>query len=160
ASTAMRTTLSGLLGVERLYELDRFQLSATTSLDLPTQRAVTEALLAARTPEGARAAGLYGHRLLRESDDPANLAISFTLYERVDGANLLRVQTDNIDLPFDLNQGARLDLGSTAKLRTLVSYLQVVARLHEQYAPLTADALAALEIHERDVLARWVRDYM
>ena len=31
--------------------------------------------------------------------------------------------------PFDINGGARLDSGSTAKLRTLVSYLEVIAKL-------------------------------
>ena len=34
------------------------------------------------------------------------------------GVNYLRVQADNLDQPFDINQGAKLDLGSTAKLRT------------------------------------------
>jgi membrane peptidoglycan carboxypeptidase len=159
-STAMRNTLSSLLAVPRLYELDRFDLSATSTLDRTVQQAVTRALLDVHTPEGARAAGLYGHRLLRGHDEPANLAISFTLYERVGGANLLRVQTDNLDLPFDLNQGARLDLGSTAKLRTLVNYLQVIARLHERFASMTPETLAAEEIHERDALALWVRDHL
>ena len=43
------------------------------------------------------------------------------------GANRVRVQTDNFDQPFDINAGARLDLGSSAKLRTLITYLEVVA---------------------------------
>ena len=44
----------------------------------------------------------------------------------------MRVQVDNLDQPFDLNSGARLELGSTAKLRTLVTYLELVAGLYGQ----------------------------
>ena len=46
--------------------------------------------------------------------------------------NHLRVQADNLDQPFDINQGAKLDLGSTAKLRTLITYLEIVAELHRR----------------------------
>jgi hypothetical protein len=35
-----------------------------------------------------------------------------------------------------LNQGARLDLGSTSKLRTLITYLEQVAALHQRWSPL------------------------
>ncbi len=160
AATAMRNTLANLLGVNQLYALDRLDLVASSTLDSDVQRAISQLLTAVATPEGARAAGLYGHRLLRNDNDPANLQISFTLYERAGDANLLRIQADNQDRPFDLNQGARLDLGSTAKLRTLISYLEAIAGLHRRYADMKADALAALEIHERDALARWTRDWL
>ncbi|MVG01727.1 hypothetical protein D6U57_19095, partial [Vibrio cholerae] len=74
--------------------------------------------------------GLYGKNLLQENNDPSKLIASFTLFERVGNASLVRVQADNIDKPFDLNNGARLNLGSTAKLRTLVTYLEIVQELH------------------------------
>ena len=48
--------------------------------------------------------------------------------------NYLRVQTDNLAQPFDINEGAKLDLGSTAKLRTLITYLEIVAELHARLA--------------------------
>ena len=85
---------------------------------------------------------------------------SFTLFERGEHSNLLRVQTDNFDQPFDLNEGARLDLGSTAKLRTLVTYLELVAELHRRWSGLSAEQIAALKISSRDPLARWARDYL
>src|SRR5690606_32157428 len=50
--------------------------------------------------------------------------------------------------------------GSTAKLRTLTTYLEVIARLHQRFAPLPVEALAALPVHERDALARWARDWL
>ena len=52
---------------------------------------------------------------------------SFTIYER--GWNRIRMQTDNLDQPLDINGGARIDLGSTAKLRTLVSYLESITEI-------------------------------
>ena len=51
--------------------------------------------------------GLYGHRLL-EARRLGALIYSLTLYERGDGVNHLRVQADNLDQPFDINQGAKL----------------------------------------------------
>ena len=74
--------------------------------------------------------------------------------------NLLRVQTDTIDQPFDMNRGLRIDLGSTAKLRTLVSYLEVVARLHQEYADLPPKTLRTLTPHPRDHLSRWAIQYL
>jgi membrane peptidoglycan carboxypeptidase len=70
------------------------------------------------------------------------------------------VQADSLDQPFDLNQGAKLDMGSSAKLRTLITYLQIVAELHAKYQALKAPALAMLAVPERDVLSRWAVDYL
>jgi hypothetical protein len=36
----------------------------------------------------------------------------------------VRVQTDSTDQPFDINEGSKLELGSTAKLRVLTTYLR------------------------------------
>ena len=113
-----------------------------------------------RDPEAAKAAGLYGFRLLKPGDDSSKIVFSFTLFERGNGANLLRVQTDNVDQPFDLNEGARLDLGSTAKFRTLVTYLELIAELHAKWGGLAPEALSAQPVHPRDALARWARDYL
>ena len=60
-----------------------------------------------------------------------NVVYSFTLYERQAGRNVLRVQTDNLDQPLNINQNTRLELGSTAKLRTLINYLEIVSGLHQ-----------------------------
>lgn len=160
ASTATRTRLSAMLDVPRAYDLDRLDLSAGGTLDGDIQRTATALLRSLSTKEGARAAGLVGFRLLGEADDPAPLQFSFTLFERTPGANLLRVQTDSVDQPFDINEGARLDLGSTAKLRTLVTYLELVAELHGRWAGLGAQALRAEPVHSRDRLGQWAREYL
>src|SRR4030095_12862186 len=120
----------------------------------------TELLRSLSDPEAAKAAGLYGFRLLKEGDDTSKIVFSFTLFERGNGANLLRVQTDNVDKPFDLNEGARLDLGSTAKFRTLVTYLELVAELHDRWSTASPEELSALQPHPKDQIARWGRDYL
>lgn len=160
AASAARMRLASLLGMSRSYDLDRLDLVAHSTLDAQAQQAVTEALSRLSTPEGVRAAGLVGPRLLREGEDPALLRYSFTLFESDGRVSRVRVQTDNFDQPFDLNDGARLDMGSTAKLRTLVSYLEVVAQLHERWAGLDAAALAAQAPAASDTLARWVHDHL
>lgn len=160
AANAVRNRLQALLDVPRAYDLDRLDLLAASTLDGEVQRAASQLLRGLRDPEGAKAAGLYGFRLLGEGDDPSKLIFSFTLFERTPGGNLLRVQTDNVDQPFDLNEGARLDLGSTAKLRTMVTYLELVAEAHERWHKLDPIMLAAQEVHPQDPLGRWAKEHL
>lgn len=160
AATAVRARLSGLLEMPRAYDLDRLDLAVRSTLDGQAQRIATDVLRGLADPATARAAGLYGHGLLAPDDDPGRLVYSFTLFERGEHANALRVQTDNFDQPFDINDGARLDLGSTAKLRTLVTYLELVAALHSRWHTLPRAELAAIEVGANDALARWSKDYL
>jgi membrane peptidoglycan carboxypeptidase len=160
AVTAARAKLSGLLGMPRAYDVDRLDLRADSSLDGAAQFAATRLLRSLKDPAAAKAAGLYGFHLLNEGDDPGKLTFSFTLFERGEHANQLRVQADNHDQPFDINEGAKLDLGSTAKLRTLVTYLELVAQLHDRWGGLSAEELAALEVDRRDAIGRWVREFL
>jgi membrane peptidoglycan carboxypeptidase len=155
-----RSRLSALLDVPLSYDLDRLDLSVAGSIDGSAQREVTRRLRALRDPATAQAAGLVGHQMLGPGDDPGRLVFSISLYERGERANLLRVQADSGDQPFDINEGARLDLGSTAKLRTLVTYLELVADLHHRWTGLDAQALKALPLHPHDHLGRWARDHL
>ncbi|MFM0033292.1 transglycosylase domain-containing protein [Paraburkholderia strydomiana] len=160
AVTSMRSHLLASLGIPSFYELDRLDLQARGTLNNAVQQAVSERLAAASTRDGAKAAGLVGFEMLRPSDDPSKIAYSFTLFERRDGANLVRVQTDSVNQPFDINSGARLNLGSTAKLRTVVTYLQIVSDLHARYAPLSTAELKAVKPDPTDQLTRWALDYL
>lgn len=160
ASNAMRTRLASLLGVPRTYDLDRLDLSAWSTLDGRAQENATRLIRSLATPEGARNAGLYGFRLLDPRHDPSRITFSFTLYERGEQQNFLRIQTDSTDNPFDLNDGARLDLGSTSKLRTLVSYLEVIAKLHARWSALAPSELSKQPVAEQDQLAIWSRQYL
>jgi membrane peptidoglycan carboxypeptidase len=160
AVTSLRAHLLSTLGVKSFYDLDRLDLTARATLDNAVQQAVSERLARAATKDGAQAAGLYGFEMLRPGDDPSKITFSFTLFERRNGENLMRVQTDSVDEPFDINQGARLNLGSTAKLRTVITYLQIVTALHARYASLSAAELKAVEPDPFDPLTRWAVDYL
>ncbi len=160
AVTSLRADLSGLLDVKHLYDLDRLDLSAATSLNGDMQRVATTVLRQLKQATSAKAAGLYGHNMLSTGDDPGKLIFSFTLFEQRGDANLLRVQTDNFDQPFDINEGARLNLGSTAKLRTLITYLEIIADLHQRYGGMTPKELAEVPVEKENVLSHWAIDYM
>jgi membrane peptidoglycan carboxypeptidase len=159
AENVLRTDLSALLHIPHLYDLDRLDMTARTTLDGGTQQAVTAMLRQLHEPEGAKAAQLYGHNMLSANDNPGRLTFSFTLFERGADANLLRVQTDNLDQPFDINNGARLNLGSTAKLRTLITYLEIIIKLHKSYAEMSAQDLGQVQVDKQDVLSRWALAY-
>ncbi|RKF35693.1 transglycosylase domain-containing protein [Paraburkholderia fungorum] len=160
AVTSMRAHLLAALGIPGFYELDRLDLQVTGTLNNAVQQTVSDRLASAATRDGAQAAGLYGFEMLRPQDDPSKIAYSFTLFERRNGANLLRVQTDSVNEPFDINQGARLNLGSTAKLRTVITYLQIVSDLHTRYASLSMAELKRVKPDPMDVLTRWALDYL
>lgn len=158
AATTVRNQIAALLGAHSLYELDRLDLDASSTLDARLQASVTQRLQSLGQRGPAEAAGLMAERLLAGSD-PARVTYSFTLFERTPSANVVRLQVDTLDQPFDVNEGTKLDLGSTAKLRTLVSYLEIVAQLHARLEPLTPEQLQAVEIAERDAIGRWAVDY-
>lgn len=154
AGNAIRAELLALLGEDSAYRLDRLDLSAETSLDAEAQAAVTEQLRALADPAQVRALGLAGPRLLGRGD-PAEVVYSVTLFERLGETNVVRIQADTLERPFDLNRGAKLDLGSTAKLRTLVSYLQIVQGLHRRYAEKERYQLDAIARDAADPLTDW-----
>lgn len=155
----VRTHLGGLIDTTRLYDLDRLDLSVQSTLHKSLQKSVTDVLYQLKDASVTNALGLNQKQLL-ENADPAKVVYSFTLFERTDQGNLLRVQTDNYEQPFDINQGMKLDLGSTAKFRTLVTYLEIVAALHQRFADSSNEELARVEVDPRDVLTRWAIDYL
>ncbi len=152
----LRTRLAKTLGVKSNYELDRLDLTVKTTLDYSTQQAVTQALRQLSDPDKARAAGILGFRMLNENIDLAPIVYSLMLFERGEKGNLLRIQTDNYDQPLDINEGIRLDLGSTAKLRTMVHYLELVTEIYHQYKGQPTLELSRIELHPRDYLSAWV----
>ena len=160
AVNVSRTRLTTMLGLKSLYELDRVDLNVNATFDQSMQKLASDTLRKMKDPAEARAAGLFGERLLHEDNDLTKVIYSFTLMERTPTANVVLVQADNYDQPFDINEGVKLDLGSSAKLRTLVSYLNIIATLHEQYAALSDAELAKVELAQNNVLTGWVIDYL
>ncbi len=152
----LRARLAQLLGIKTNYDLDRLDLTVKTTLDYGIQQEVTAALRKLSDPANARAAGLFGERMLNANTQLNSIVYSLMLFERSDKGNLLRVQTDNYDQPLDINEGIRLDLGSTAKLRTLVHYLELIAEIYQTYQGQTPQVLAKVQLHPRDFLSAWV----
>jgi len=159
SASAVRARLVALLGLSDYYALDRIDLDVETTLLPSVQEDVTRQLRGLRDPERAREAGFLAKNLL-EHGDPAKLVYSFSLYERGDTENHLLVQADNLDQPLDVNEGVKLDLGSTAKLRTLSTYLEIIADLHSRFAGEHVQTLKAIELEPQDRLTRFVVDQL
>jgi membrane peptidoglycan carboxypeptidase len=157
ARDLVRGRMLPLLGLDKTYALDRLDLSVRATIDAAAQQNVTQYLR--RLTDPSQVAKLRQHRLLAQSD-PRSVIYSFTLYERGRGLNLLRVQADNYNQPLNINEGTKLELGSTAKLRTLVNYLQIIEQLNEKYGHASAAELAAVARTRDDPLTAWAAGYL
>ncbi|MGV8888686.1 MAG: transglycosylase domain-containing protein [Pseudomonas sp.] len=153
-----RSRLGGLLN-RPLYDLDRLDLSATSTLQGDLQTQATEYLKHLADPVFATQIGLMGERLLTPTST-TQVRYSFTLFELTPDGSRVRVQTDSTDQPFDINEGSKLELGSTAKMRVLTTYLQIIAELHEKYAEMTVPELKNVDVPDQDRLSRWAVDYL
>lgn len=157
-STVARSRLARWLGTS-LYSLDRLDASLDTTLHGDLQDTVSDYLGRLSDTGFARSQGLIGERLLQ----PASLNevnYSFTLLERTPEGNLVRVQTDTTSQPLDINEGSKLELGSTAKLRVLATYLELVAELHARLALLDRESLRASTFDRQDTLTRWAVQHL
>jgi membrane peptidoglycan carboxypeptidase len=156
--TVARTRLSNMLG-RPLYDLDRLDLSATSTLQSELQQSVGQYLRDLANPEYAAKLGLLGEHLLTPASTQA-VRYSFTLFERDADGSRVRVQTDSTDQPFDINEGSKLELGSTAKMRVLTTYLQIISEIHDKYAGMNNAELRKVTVEEPDRLSRWAVDYL
>ena len=154
AANAIRTNMMEALGVGNLYDLNRLHLQVGSSFDVPLQKQVTDFLHRLADPKFVTANGLTGERLL-EKADPSKVIYSFLLVEATPVGNLIRVQADNFAAPFDFNKSVKLELGSTAKLRVITHYLEVIAELHRAFSGLEGKQLAERGQSARDPLTRW-----
>lgn len=144
AANAVRTRLLELTSYPQLYDLDQLDMTVKSTVDNEANEAVTDILRGIKDAASVKAFGLHGARNLAKGD-PSKVIFSVTLYEHRGNANLLRIQTDNFDNPFSINEGTRLDLGSTAKLRTLTTYLDIVGQLHDRYSTMEPAALKRID---------------
>ena len=150
----VRNRLSSLLD-SSLYDLDRMDMAVTSTIDSRLQEDVSWYLSNLQTPYGAAAMGLIGKYLLTP-DQAQALSYSFTLFEKTPAGNMVRVQTDTTETPFDINEGSKLELGSTAKLRTLVTYLEIIAELHNQLLRKKPEEIEEFNRRHPDILTTWV----
>ena len=153
-----RNQLVSMLG-RSAYDLDRLDLQVQSTLDAGLQRTVSDFLEALADEVTAADAGLLGERML-SPQQAAEVRYSFTLMERTPTGHQVRVQTDTNGLPFDLNSGSKLELGSTAKLRVLTSYLEIIAELYEQLAGADARIREEVRTLRGDPLTLWALEYL
>ena len=154
AANAIRTNMMDALAVGNLYDLNRLHLQVSSTFDVPLQKQVTEFLHRLADPQYVSAHGLNGERLL-EHADPSKVIYSLLLVEATPGGNYIRVQADNFAAPFDFNKSVKLELGSTAKLRTLTHYLELMTELHRELSGMEPRQLAQRGQTARDPLTRW-----
>jgi len=157
---AIRMRLRSLLQVSNLYSLDRLDITASTSLDAPAEERITGVLGKLGDIETAKSLNMVGQNLLGTSADPAQVTYSIVLYERGEQANYVRIHADSLDSPFDINSGAKLILGSTAKLRTMTTYLNIVTGLHDRLFAMNPKQLNAAAAAAEDPITRWAVDYV
>ncbi len=153
-TTALRTQLMRLLGLRDLYVLDQLDLEADTTVDAGLEADVERIFADLRNRDFLKAHGLRAEHLL-EQGDPRKVQYSFLLYEMTPQGSLLRADTDTLSQPFDLNSGMKLQLGSTAKLRTLAHYLELVKSLYNEFSPLDGSALEEQEKLSKDPITQW-----
>jgi membrane peptidoglycan carboxypeptidase len=155
----LRAELMTLLHLPDLYALDRLDVAGYGTVDTAAQQRVTDVLERLGDPAYVRSLGLVGHNLLG-GEKPGRLAWSVVLYERSADRNYLRIHADSLNSPFDINSGAKLILGSTAKLRTLVTYLNIVDELHRKLAALPRRDLLAIAAAKGDPITAWAAGYL
>ena len=160
ATDRLRAELVSMLHVPDLYALDRLDLTGYGTIDPAAQKRVTDVLTRLGDRNYVRSLGLIGQNLLG-TQDPARINWSVVLYERGAERNYLRISADSLNTPFDINSGAKLILGSTAKLRTLVTYLDIVADLHSNLASRPRrDLLALAAGAKEDPITAWAAGYL
>lgn len=156
AANSIRTRLLPLLKIRSLYDLDQVDMTVKSTIDNQATSRVTRVLNQLGDPQIIKQLGLNGHRNLAKGD-PSKVIYSLTIFEKKGTANLLRVQTDNFDNPFNINEGSRLDLGSTAKLRTVTTYLDIISEIHEELSEKSRTELQALVKNDSlDPISRFV----
>lgn len=155
APNAIRYYLLNALDLPDVYDLDRLDLTVKSTLDADIQKKVTLMLRQLTDRKFVESSGLIGDRMLKQGD-PKNLIYSFLLYEKTPSGNALLVQADNLDKPFDINEGVKLDLGSTAKLRTLAHYLQIISDTYKEMSAQTPEKLKSNSSFNKDPISKWM----
>jgi len=157
AANSVRMELLRKLGITNLPALNRLDLTVHTTFDREVQQEVADVLASL---EDSTFLSDHGLQPLIGEADPSDIRYSVVLFERAPHANVLRLQADNVEGPFDVNQGSMLELGSTAKVRVLVTYLELVERVYETHGQMSPDALGRLLAVGGDEITQWTLGYL
>lgn len=154
---AVRYSLLNLLNVESLYELDRIDMTVETSLHGPASTFAAKTMGQLNDPAFLYSAGLVGKNLLSPGQG-TQVVYTLTMFERGTKSNRLLLQLDNAKQALNLNEGSKLELGSTAKLRTLATYLDIIAEIRERLVD--KNGLDKISLENSDKLTKWMVEYL
>ena len=160
ATQDVRNKLVSLLKLPDLYSLDRLDLSAETSVDTAAQARVTAVLAEALRPNLSALSRAWSATSCSATATPRKMTWSFVLYERGGDRNYVRIHADSLNQPFDINSGAKLQLGSTAKLRTLITYLTSSASCTTGSRRCRSRDLLRTAASAEDPLTEWAAGYL
>jgi membrane peptidoglycan carboxypeptidase len=159
----LRIKTQQTMKVPSLYDLDRRDLTARSTLLGSLNRAAEEVCNDIHDPAFARANGLVGGPEGRFNFDERDLPYvkcAVIINEQLpDGRNVNRVLTDNVkNSPMNQVSGGRQGMGSTSKFRWgLAVYELTMGELYDKYSTKTPEELNARlkEISVNDNLTRW-----
>ena len=147
-SDPVRFYLLNKLAINKTYDLDKFDLIVNSSIN----KKLYNDLYNKAAIEIKKHKSITGKYLLKNNKQ--DFILSFLLFEKVGNINYLRAQFDQFPSRFSANDSMKLELGSTAKFRVLVSYLQLIENTfnylykHPNYI-----------IHPKDKMTLWVKEW-
>ena len=157
----VRSNLLEELRLKSVHDFDRMDIDAESTIDYRATQRVNAVLHDLADPLTVHGESVVGTRMVKpESAD--EIQYTFTLYESVGDMNYLRVQTDNRDDEFNLNEDSMLELGSTAKFRTIITYLENTLEVFRKYKNTLSEDLPQLSERQMDEdgITTWVFDYL
>jgi membrane peptidoglycan carboxypeptidase len=153
----VRESLMRNLELVALPQVDAIDVEVSTSIDGGLEEEVRGIFDELARPSFVEANRLQQRHLLAQGD-PSRVLYSLELFESTAQGNLLRADVDSLEQPFDLNEGMKLQLGSTAKLRVLTHYLEIVSGLYDDLMKLDDHGVAHFARVARDPITRWAAE--
>ena len=157
ATDALRTELLSVLNVASFYDMDRLDLTGSSTIDLPAQARVSDILAQLNNPDFAKAHHLVGYHLLHATLIETELQRCYPRARRRSGRGACACRQLGRAIRYQFC--AKLLLGSTAKFRTLVTYLNIITTLHDRYVDRPKAELIA-EARGRDPLTVWAMHWL
>ena len=112
-------------------EMDKLDLTVESTINLNLQQKITDFFVNLKDESFIQEHNFRQDKLLDHTDKD-QVTYSIVLYELENGSAKLRATYDNIDKPFEFNSGGKVELGSTAKLRVIISYLESFVQAYQE----------------------------
>lgn len=150
----------GLSGDDRLFRMDRFDMSVRSTLYGDLNQKLHDDAVAMLDPKVAAEKGLMGEYRFNEQNVGRIVRGVTAIAQTDDGRWVTRISTDTYPGALDLNKGGKVSFGSIEKWEEGAVRLVLTQRLHSQLTGKTPEQLAAMPIHREDALTSWGVKYM